>query len=34
MTAVLVVCAITVGALAVAGWVVNVAHSAPEPSPP
>ena len=29
MTAVLIVCAITVGALAIAGWVVNVAQSAP-----
>src|SRR6185437_8944927 len=29
MTAVLIVCALTVGALAIAGWVVNVAHSAP-----
>ncbi len=29
MTGVLVVCAVTVGALAIAGWVVNVAHSAP-----
>ena len=29
MTAVLVVCVITVGALAIAGWVVNVAQSAP-----
>ena len=29
MTAVLIVCAVTVGALAIAGWVVNVAHSAP-----
>ena len=29
MTGVLIVCAITVGALAIAGWVVNVAHSAP-----
>jgi penicillin-binding protein 1A len=29
MTGVLIVCALTVGALAIAGWVVNVAHSAP-----
>ena len=29
MTAVLIVCALTVGAIAIAGWVVNVAHSAP-----
>src|ERR1700760_5135417 len=29
MTAVLIVCAVTVGALAIAGWVVNVAQSAP-----
>jgi penicillin-binding protein 1A len=29
MTGVLIVCAITVGALAIAGWVVNVAQSAP-----
>ena len=29
MTGVLIVCAITVGALAIAGWVINVAHSAP-----
>src|SRR6202012_4508280 len=29
MTGVLVVCAVTVGALAIAGWVVNVAQSAP-----
>ncbi len=29
MTGVLIICAITVGALAIAGWVVNVAHSAP-----
>ena len=29
MTAVLIVCVITVGALAIAGWVVNVAQSAP-----
>ena len=29
MAAVLVVCAVTVGALAIAGWVVNVAQSAP-----
>jgi penicillin-binding protein 1A len=30
LTGVLVVCAATVGALAVAGWVVNVAQSAPD----
>jgi penicillin-binding protein 1A len=29
MTGVLIVCAVVVGALAIAGWVVNVAHSAP-----
>ena len=29
MTGVLIVCAITVGALAIAGWVINVAQSAP-----
>jgi penicillin-binding protein 1A len=29
MTGVLIVCAVTVGALAIAGWVVNVAQSAP-----
>ena len=29
MTGVLIVCALTVGALAIAGWVVNVAQSAP-----
>ena len=29
MGAVLAVCALAVGGLAVAGWVVNVAHSAP-----
>src|ERR1700760_3447438 len=29
MTGVLFVCAVTVGALAIAGWVVNVAQSAP-----
>jgi penicillin-binding protein 1A len=29
MAAVLVICAVAVGALAIAGWVVNVAHSAP-----
>jgi penicillin-binding protein 1A len=29
MTGVLVLCAVTVGALAIAGWVVNVAQSAP-----
>jgi penicillin-binding protein 1A len=29
LTGVLVVCAVTVGALAIAGWVVNVAQSAP-----
>jgi penicillin-binding protein 1A len=29
MTGILVVCALTVGALAIAGWVVNVAQSAP-----
>ncbi|MGZ4311696.1 MAG: transglycosylase domain-containing protein [Solirubrobacteraceae bacterium] len=29
MTAVLIVCVVTVGALAIAGWVVNVAQSAP-----
>jgi penicillin-binding protein 1A len=29
MTSVLVVCAVVVGALAIAGWVVNVAQSAP-----
>jgi penicillin-binding protein 1A len=30
MTGVLTVCALTMGALAVAGWVVNVANSAPD----
>jgi penicillin-binding protein 1A len=29
MTGVLIVCAVTVGAIAIAGWVVNVAQSAP-----
>ncbi|MFL5859333.1 MAG: transglycosylase domain-containing protein, partial [Solirubrobacteraceae bacterium] len=30
MTGILIVCVVTVGALAIAGWVVNVAHSAPK----
>ncbi|HEX3689478.1 MAG TPA: transglycosylase domain-containing protein [Solirubrobacteraceae bacterium] len=29
MTGVLIVCAVTVGAMAIAGWVINVAQSAP-----
>jgi penicillin-binding protein 1A len=29
MSGILVVCAVAVGAIAIAGWVVNVAHSAP-----